>query len=376
MKTITTLGMVAVLVGCTAQAANTVPSPEPTPGIAGRLIFVDLADSEHGIALVGQCTEKPFRCRQRVAVLDGGTQWRLRSSPLADFTNPTAGFSAEVVALAPGLAVISSPPDNLVGTTRWRHWFTRDAARTWREVSIKATDTTTTIPEGARLIADVLDPDADDVTDPEPGYKTPRILVIDPATGRRKVLAQQPPLREPRVASGVPAYDGGWWVSGKDPRTGEAAVAVTRDSGLSWTSSRLGDVGNVWHTSVLAGPDASYAVVKGELPANEQVKNGLVAVFRSTDGGRNWQRTWAFRPGREPRSSLSEILASDGSLRVITETPGSYLSRDGGRTFAPVSGEQGNVQHTRAGYLLTHNETGYQLSADGLTWRTVTVIQG
>jgi hypothetical protein len=377
------VGLVAFVVGCTAQAA---PSPEPapapqtppvaSPAIEGRVISVDLADAEHGLALVGHCTgtaeTKDFRCRQRVAALEGGTQWRARSSPLPDITNPTAGFTSDLVVLTPERAAIWSPPDELVGAMRWRQWFTWDSGRTWQEVGIEATGTVTAIPAGARLIAHPLDPNAGDAG---------RVLVIDPATGLRKMLAHQPPLDEVRVPTGFPAYDGSWWVTGKDRKTGDPAVAVSRDAGRTWTATRLGPAPHAWSTSIVVGRDAAYALVGGELPAKEQVKNGLLAIIRSTDGGRTWQRTWAFRSGREPRSDLGEILASDGSLRVMTEGRGSYLTRDGGRTFSKVDAVAGGLRLTRAGYLITADgvgvtdETRYLLSADGLTWQTFAVTR-
>ncbi|MFC7647501.1 hypothetical protein ACFQX6_48535 [Streptosporangium lutulentum] len=96
--------------------------------------------------------------------------------------------------------------------------------------------------------------------------------------------------------------DGGQWVSGLDPGSGTPLVAVSHDRGRTWRTHRLPGpkLENTWGFRVVDGRDALYAAEFGQLPAEEQVKNGLGAIHRSTDGGRTWERVWAFRSGHEP----------------------------------------------------------------------------
>jgi hypothetical protein len=173
-----------------------------------------------------------------------------------------------------------------------------------------------------------------------------------------------------------PAADGNWWVSGTVPNTGRWAVAVSRDAGRNWSVHQLPErpgqaVSNV---KISVGPRAVYALALGPLP---NVDNGLVAVFRSTDGGVSWEQTWQAAAGREPRSLVGvAVAASDGSLLVHTELSEPYVSTDGGVSFVAGPATTSTMEWTRAGYLyrpIAGPFNAYRLSRDGMHWTNLTI---
>jgi hypothetical protein len=115
-----------------------------------------------------------------------------------------------------------------------------------------------------------------------------------------------------------------------------------------------------------------YATVTG---ARENGPSELLAVFRSTDAGVSWTRTW---PGSSATRLLNvtgdAIATSDGRLIVRPSADGPFESSDGGRTFTPSSLRLlGTVTWTRGGYLARHPENAWDISQDGVTWRTFTL---
>ncbi|MGW2564298.1 hypothetical protein ACWCXB_34875 [Streptomyces sp. NPDC001514] len=131
-----------------------------------------------------------------------------------------------------------------------------------------------------------------------------------------------------------------------------------------------------WGLRVVEGQDALYAVEPGQLSEEEEVKNGLRALYWSTDGGRSWTRVWTYRPGQEPLSILGDpVVAMDGSLTIHGER-GVYRSTDGGRSFRRTAGtgQPGAPHRTPIGYLGTGPGQGsYAVSADGIQWRNFTL---
>lgn len=199
-----------------------------------------------------------------------------------------------------------------------------------------------------------------------------RVLTVLPATGEFRVLATQPPLKPPIIPAGQ--TEDLVFASGRDPRSGRVALAVSENGGRSWRLSRPTGTGeSVWALRVTGTGKVLYAAEPGELPDEENVKNGLLALYRSTDGGGTWERVWKHRKGVDPRSLLGPpIAAADGSLTIHSED-GVWRSTDGGRSFARhqnSGGMSGWVTTTELGYLWgdSFGAGSWRLSTDGVHW--------
>ncbi|MEV6398288.1 exo-alpha-sialidase [Streptomyces sp. NPDC051907] len=380
----------AVLTGCSGdpptapgraagKAAPAPPSPArfriPSGGdLPGWSHSVGFSADGSGFALLAQCTREPAEpdqssCRQHLAALDAGADaWTLRTSPLPDIRGGD-GVTAALTVLGPGRALVAEgagDPD--------RTWFTRDGGRSWMPGTTKPSGVVGAIGPSAALRAQCVE-EAD-----ENSCAKSRIVAVMPDTGQLRALAAQPPLRGPMEPAGdLP--DGSRWVSGLDPETGAPALAVTRDGARSWTTASLpGAPRSGWSLRVASGKGVVYAAQPGGLPAAERVKNGLLAVYRSTDDGATWAKVWTFRKGREPRSILGGLIAAqDGSVTVHGEH-GVHRSTDGGRTFRPAGdgGLAGSVGWTPLGYLWSdsYGHGRYRLSADGVRWQAFTLGSG
>ncbi|MEU3607918.1 sialidase family protein [Streptomyces sp. NPDC035033] len=338
-------------------------------GLPGWASGVGFAADGSGFTLLAECVSDPGRpengfCRQRVAVLDPGAErWEQRVSPLPELRG-TEGVSARLWVLGPGRALIEDGG----GEEPLRGWFTADGGRSWRGVDPRPAGRTPDIPVGAALVAEC----ASDPGAPTESCARERLAVISPRDGRRRELVAQPALgAHPRPAA-VAEPDGSWWVSGGEPGTGRAVVAVSRDRGRSWSVSRLPSPGPTdppsWYTSVVVGPDAVYAAEVGELEGGEPVKNPLRALYRSGDGGRTWQRTWTTGPDREPRSLEGlPVPGPGGRLDVAAQTSG-HRSLDGGRTFRELDDGTAYVRRTAVGLLREDARCRYELTRDGVRW--------
>ncbi|MFI6419717.1 exo-alpha-sialidase [Streptomyces sp. NPDC050842] len=341
-----------------------------SPGLPGWAHSLGFARDGSGFALLAECegdlaaasSSESGVCRQHVAVRDAGAkQWVLRRSPLPDIAMPE-GVSAHLLALGPGRALVEdggSGPDA-------RTWFTRDGGRSWRAGDRRTVGTTPDIPAGAVLTADCAAP-AGALPD---DCDRKRLVVVSPQDGRRRALARVPLLgAQPRPAE-QPEPDGSWWVSGTDPLSGRAAVAVSRDAGRSWTVSGLPSpaVGPGWYTAVAVGQDAVYAAEMGELTGGEPVKNPMRALHRSVDGGRTWQRMWTTGPEREPRTLLGLPVPGPGGRVEIGGELSGYGSVDGGRTFVRLGDGSHFTRRTPLGLLREQAPCQYALTADGVRW--------
>jgi hypothetical protein len=331
-------------------------------GLPGWSHSTGFAADGSGFTLLAECGGTG--CRQHVAVLDAGAgRWRTAQSPMPDLP-PDAGVTAGLTVLGPGRALITE------GTARMglpdRTWFTRDAGRTWKRGTTHPTGGTVSVPVGAPLVAQCLEPDEEDN-----GCARNRLLVVLPDTGEHRVLRGGPPLKGTLSPAGDVARNA-LFVAGQDPETGLPALALSEDRGRTWRLAHLTDPaaqGSVaW---VVAGPSALYAIQAGQLPAHEGVKNGLVALHRSGDGGHTWTRVWRYRKGIEPLSVLGVIAADDHSLTVHGER-GVWRSTDGARTFRGTRGRgpSGSVHHTPLGWLWTdsYGVGAHRISADGVRW--------
>ncbi|MFF1507371.1 WD40/YVTN/BNR-like repeat-containing protein [Streptomyces sp. NPDC058326] len=302
-------------------------------------------------------------CRQHVAVRDAGAkEWVLRRSPLPR-TSGTDGISSQLVPLGPGRALVE---DGGAEPGDARSWFTRDGGRSWRETDRRTAGTTPEIPAGAVLTTGCAAP-AGALPD---ACERERLVVVSPQDGRRRALARVPLLGAHPRPQEQPEPDGSWWVSGTDPLSGRAAVAVSRDGGRSWTAGRLPSPasGPGWYTVVAVGQDAVYAAEMGELAAGEPVKNPMRALHRSLDGGGTWQRMWTTGPTAEPRSLLGVPVPGPGGRVGIGAEPSGYESVDGGRTFVRLGDGSRHTRRTPLGLLRESSSCRYELTADGVRW--------
>ncbi|MFD5766629.1 WD40/YVTN/BNR-like repeat-containing protein [Streptomyces sp. NPDC127049] len=336
-------------------------------GLPGRVADVGLAADGSGFALLAECFSDPARpengfCRQRVAVLDRGAgHWRLGTSPLPELRGDE-GVSAQLRVLGSGRALVEDGG----GEEPLRGWFTADGGRNWRSVDQRPAGRTPEIPAGAVLTTEcATDPGAA----PEECERE-RLVVVSPRDGRRRALVTQPPLGAHPWPADMAEPDGSWWVSGVEPLTGRAAVAVSRDAGRSWSLSRPSSPTEApgRYIGVVVGPDSVYAAEMGELKGGEPVKNPLRALHRSRDGGRTWQRVWTTGAVTEPRSLLGvPVPGPDGRVEIGAERSG-YRSLDGGRTFRELDDGTSYVRRTGAGLLREGSRCRYELTRDGIRW--------
>jgi hypothetical protein len=325
------------------------PAPPPQPQVSN----VRFGDRLHGYALRSSCADPEARmgCTDELLVTDDALRWSARSLPPNDQPSPAARWTLHAFG---GQRILAETPRS--------RWFSDDAGTSWRKVPVDPAQSVPAIPAGA-----VLQARCAVVVSycHEPGG----LLVLLPDSGRSATLANQPPLTETRPGA-VPAADGAWWVSGRDPATGQWAVSVSRDDGRTWSTGLLPTFTGTPYgaPSITTGPGTAYATVSGE---RRNVMNGLLAIFRSTDGGRTWQQTWQAMRGREPRSiSGVAVAGTDGTLGVITESGVLYSSSDGGATFTSGPAAKAFVEWSRGGYFARHTYPSnlFLWSPNGVSW--------
>lgn len=187
-----------------------------------------------------------------------------------------------------------------------------------------------------------------------------------PGTGVLAKLAQQPDIAAESANAG-PLPDGSWWVIGT--RGGRPAIAVSRDDGRTWTTALLPAVaGQYLYTSPVTGDGRHlWALVIGQLP---DVKNGLLGVYGSTDGGRTWRVVRTAKAGVQPRSALGVPIASGNRVTICDESipQRGWVSANGGTTFTQtVCPATGFPMWSGSGYLSTDG-TSVSASSDGKLW--------
>src|SRR6185312_9493457 len=114
------------------------------------------------------------------------------------------------------------------------------------------------------------------------------------------------------------APEDGWWVTGVDPATGDAAVAVSHDLGDNWTVKPLGVRPGIGDPVLATGDgDTAYVFVRTA---------GGIQQRRTVDGGLSWQSLdtampWpSFGPkGDAVERRLGAVVRNDGSLLVWAE---------------------------------------------------------
>jgi photosystem II stability/assembly factor-like uncharacterized protein len=346
----------------TTEQQTTTPSALPPP--SGPFMYdLDFADAMHGFGLRATCAdERAADCTVDLLVTeDRGDHWESRGLP-AEITHPEPDLMNRLYVLGPrSLAVGAVNPP---GPNRF---YSADAGRHWIRVEPVAQQNTAAIPDGALLDSSC--------TDAGSGCEL-TVTAIEPRSGRALNLRSQPPLKNPSVVSNLPVA-GGWWVCGADPATGRWLLAVSRDSGRTWSTTGLPSwTGNTWQATMTTRNTTIYVAVTGELT---DVKNGLLAIFGSRDGGSTWEQTFGAEDDVEPRSMVNYPMATaDGRLVVTTEGGAVYRSMDGGKHFEalPNAGIAAIIAGTRGGYLAATSvgySNVYKLSSDGVGWKEITI---
>ncbi|GIF53835.1 hypothetical protein DFJ67_2953 [Asanoa ferruginea] len=314
--------------------------PQPVYVLGGDNPDVEFTDRTHGLAATACAQDCPPLARTD----DGGLKW----GPAAP--SPVGGGSADLIAFPGGRWLLKGGDS---------YWSSADGTN-WKPVTPPAATSRAAIGPGELLR---YDPVAAAVT------------VLSPEEGPLGPLTAQPELTIRSVIP-PPAADGAWWIGGVVD--GRPAVAVSRDSGRSWSVTPLpataGDVYTV--TTGTLGTEV-YAVARGE-------KGELRAVYHSTDSGRDFTSndlTGAAAAHKAPATvSGDPVPLLDGRLLVIEQggAPSSWwVSDDGGASFSPVAGlpAVGFIRQTYAGYVAYQlfDSSWMAFSPDGSTWQKLQV---
>ncbi len=337
--------------------ASELAAPTPAAKWFRSIASATMADPRHGFALIQTCNADGSICRNAISVTQDGTHWLGRAAPASNSSQDSVagGVAAPTVtALGPRTVFYQASPAGA------RSGFVSfDAGATWRTVPPGVNGTVGRIPTGGVL--EGMCPTGG--SDP---CLTVALTVRLPGTGALAKLAQQPDIAV-ESANAAPLPDGSWWVTGS--RGGKPAVAVSRDDGRTWTSTLLPAVAGqyLFTSSVTGDGQRLWALVIGQLP---EVKNGLLGVYGSTDGGRTWRVVRTAKAGLQPRSALGVAIASGNSLTICDENSAQrgWVSADGGVTFAEtVCPANGFPVWSASGYL-SSDGMSISVSADGSRW--------
>jgi hypothetical protein len=368
--------------------------PQPPPP---HVRWAGAADASHLYAVVADCQECPQKLH---ASSDGGRTWQLRGdAPWANvpapadlrvinesvlLSGPSVWLRISVLSggtptpasggnagVSPHVIESGAPLSGLSRMESDKARISVDGGRTWVDLDISDT-AVPAVPAGAAA-----------VNCPVAGQtaKPCQVYAVDPATRRIAPLTSQPAL----VLSGFSLVDtplsAGIWVQGYDPQSGHAAVAVSRDAGRSWTTSRF-DAETPALTDGRPIPDGlpyvattdgrtAYAMFTGEGTAPR--------VYRSTDGGARWQRTNEGHPMTKPLNGPLSMVTRDGSHVVVAQIddgPAYFTSADGS-TYRHESLGLPRLdvlpEAVTTDSYLVHDSDRLYLSTDGRSWRPVPV---
>jgi hypothetical protein len=317
---------------------NGLPDLAHALDLPGTVVDMEFVDAEHGYAVSTCGGTDAYDCRPSFAsTADGGRTWAPSDLPSAVGTRTVPAL----VAFAPHRVLVR------IGT---KAYSSADSGQNWRETIIGELPT-------PMQAGDILQPHAVGSAGYDCGEG--RVDVWTPDFAPRGPLARQPDLA---VCWVVPAGGDGraWWVGG---RIGPmAAIAVTRDRGLTWATQSLPVAGSA-RVAVL-GPHV-YVLVS-------EANGRLRAVFHSADRGLNFSLTG--ESGLPSGVAGDPVPLLDGRLLIADPSGGWWISADDGRTFKRAGGTLpvvGRLARTPAGYVaydLFHADW-LAFSTDGSTWR-------
>lgn len=187
------------------------------------------------------------------------------------------------------------------------------------------------------------------------------IMVVRARHHALSTILNQPSLSQPTLT----AATHGWWVTGTDPTSGEAAVSVSRDEGRTWLTRSIGVLADV-PTAALTTSDGTHVYLALR-------SAGQMLFVRSTDGGHTWA-TPVVMPGWPITEQFGLYVRHNGEVVVwlITNAGATYLSsNDGGTTFTPAIGPvvpSGGVVTLKDGYITLGQRPS--ISTNGVTWTT------
>jgi hypothetical protein len=330
------------------------------PGVPPTMTFeVDFADAGHAYALGSDCLDAGGSCALALfASADGGRTWEER--PL-----PDGGERYEVGELSVQAADRVVVDRVTVDGQRVARVLSADGGRTWRSVAVGALAEAAPLPDGAWVEGVCVGAEDD-------GGCRMGVGTLSPDGTRLVPAPAQPPLVEPQIGRSA-TRDGHLWAAGIDRRTGGWALSVSGDGGAGWSTTPVPVPGepsmnDAW--AVVEADGVLWATLQGSIAKGPY---GLLAVFRSTDGGATWTTTWRATAGTVLQAALGDPVAtSDGRLLVYSAATGTHETRDG-RTFTKARTQLlGPVTWTRGGYV-AKGDRDFAVSADGIGWRRFTI---
>jgi hypothetical protein len=378
------VGVAVVLVGvvATSGGSNTVAPPTLPPG---TVRWAGLADAEHLYVAVNECgrgtVADPSRpptigsetCSELLASTDGGTTWQSRGT-LPASTFPLWGGEVrgpQTLTMPTNPLVRRSPPDDT------SQQISVDGGTTWAPLR-SGTQAIETVPDGGWLVYGyLLDVDGQNLTGSQ-------VMAVDPASHQARPLRVQPDLRRPTPQKTT----GGLWVSGLDPATRRPAIAVSHDSGRSWTVTLLPGTTAVstFAEQVVGAPTpavaswdgtAAYATWTQPGPDSTNDTDGSppTRVYRTTDGGTSWQAVDA--TNRAGSASMGWVCADGRFVLVVDRTAvgdgrlvTQYLVTTDGQSYDAIV-PPGLPDTAQADGRIAYTDHAAYTSVDGWTWREV-----
>lgn len=335
-------------------------SPEPTTAqwgvdILGEVTFVD---DRIGFAVQQQCSDAAavaFGCGRRLlATGDAGATWEaLRWLPtLAEGYDELLALSAD--------ELILFDVTTQAGVVR-----STDGGRSWVRLPVQRSGPRALAPQGLVVLGGpvICNRQCEPTT----------VAWFDPASLTVHPLPTQPAVEELARSEFTRATTLGTdIVVGGTTLTG-AYVAFSRDSGHSWSQTRLDpelEPGQaVTHAAVTAAGDGrAYAFVQ----IDDGVGSPTTIGYRTDDGGGSWRTLWL----EEQPFQWSPHAVVAGEL-IVNDVPGRvYMSSGGGTAWATVVDAPAGMwieQAAPGGPILgtagPHRALQvHYLSRDGLTW--------
>jgi photosystem II stability/assembly factor-like uncharacterized protein len=303
------------------------------------------------------------------ATADRGATWKTMPPPVP------RNAMTQLTAVAARTLVLSYKTD---GHPDVRHWLcSTDGGAHWRAVTAHPV---TVLPAGWRVL------------DAPMSQEQVEVLAADPVTGDLATLSQPVGILYGHAVTGLPPQ-AGLWVGGsgwpgqeqpsgdalsggtqRPPRQG-STLQISHDGGRTWRQLTFPDA---MRTDGDGGPGAPLiATNDGQTAYALGEQDAALVVYRTTDGGKNWQRTTAHLA--ITTQSLRAALSPDGTLTVqvgiqAPDNPAMYQSTDGGQTLHQVAiGPGASATPVPGGYAQSDwpNTAGVWLSGDGSTWSYV-----